>query len=104
MQSQVIQAVVRLHNFIIDNDRLHFGTITLNADGTIDPTDLELFGIELLPVGDEDGQGPAGNIGFLATMAWSVSTKTGHPPGGRQMSMSYKHMTYSDHLVYCDLI
>jgi hypothetical protein len=41
------------------------GTIALNADGTIDPAELQLFGIDSMPVGVEDGKGPVGNIGFI---------------------------------------
>jgi hypothetical protein len=65
MQSRVIQALVRLHNLVIDNDKPDFGTIALNADGTIDPAELQLFGIEPLLVGVEDGEGPVGSIGFI---------------------------------------
>lgn len=64
-QSKIIQAVARLHNFIIDNDKPPLGAIRLNADGTIAPGELERFGVEPLPVGEEDGQGPEGNLGFL---------------------------------------
>jgi hypothetical protein len=64
-QSKVIQAAARLHNLIIDNDKPPLGAIRLNADGTIDAAELERFGVEPLPVGDEDGHGPEGNLGFV---------------------------------------
>jgi hypothetical protein len=71
MQSKVIQAATRLHNFIIDGDRPEFGTIRMCPDGTIDPTELERFGVEPLPVaiqhdhGPLQDIGPAGNVGFI---------------------------------------
>ena len=49
-QSKVIQAVTRLHNFIIDNDKPPLNAIRLNADGTVDAAKLQRFGIEPLPV------------------------------------------------------
>jgi hypothetical protein len=54
------------HNFIIDNDKPPLRAIRLNADGTIDPAELQRFGVEPLPVGVEAGQGPEGNLGFIA--------------------------------------
>jgi hypothetical protein len=51
--------VIRLHPSFIDDDRPDFGTVTLNADGTMDPAELERFDFEPLPDGDEDGQDPA---------------------------------------------
>jgi hypothetical protein len=67
-QSKVIQTVTRLHNFIIDNDKPDLGPIRLNPDGTIDPAELALFGVEPLEVGEniEIGEGPLGNLGFVA--------------------------------------
>jgi hypothetical protein len=65
-QSKIIIAVTKLHNFIIDNDKPDLGPIRLNADGTIDPAELEHYGVEPLPVGEEVGEGPLGNLGFLA--------------------------------------
>jgi hypothetical protein len=64
--SKVLQAVTRLHNFIIDNDKPQLGPIQLNADGTIDPVELERFGVEALSIGEMYGQGPLGNLGFVA--------------------------------------
>jgi hypothetical protein len=43
MQSKVIQAATRLHNYITDNDKPELGTIRLNADCTIDREELEPF-------------------------------------------------------------
>jgi hypothetical protein len=54
-QSKVIQAFTRLHNFVIDNDKPPLDAIRLNADGIIDPGELERFGVEALP----------GNLGFF---------------------------------------
>jgi hypothetical protein len=65
-QSKVLQAVTRLHNFCIDNDQPNLGPIRLNADGTIDPVKLDCFGVEPLPAGDAVGEGPLGNLGFVA--------------------------------------
>jgi hypothetical protein len=67
MQSKVIQAATRLHNYIIDNDKPEFGTIRLNADGTIDREELDRFGVEPLTVGNEhEGDGDVhGNFGFI---------------------------------------
>lgn len=57
--------MARLHNFIIDNDKPPLDAIRLNADGTIDPDELQRFGVEPLPIGEADGHGPIGNLGFL---------------------------------------
>jgi hypothetical protein len=73
-QSKVLQAVTRLHNFIIYHDRPLLGPIQLNADGTIDSAQLEAFGVEALPVGEEDGQGPLGNLGCVAYTALEYDT------------------------------
>jgi hypothetical protein len=62
-QSKVIQAVTRLHNFIIDNDGLPARQETIapiNEEGRLDQEELELMGIN--PLEDE----PTGNHGFLS--------------------------------------
>jgi hypothetical protein len=38
------------------------------------PAQLEAFGVEALPVGEEDGQGPLGNLGFVAYTALEYDT------------------------------
>jgi hypothetical protein len=61
-QSKVIQAVTRLHNFVIDNDGLpsrQQQIARINEDGYFDPDELELLGID--PLQDE----AAGNLGFI---------------------------------------
>jgi hypothetical protein len=52
MHNKIIQAATRLHNFryIVDHD---MPTIRLNADGSIDAAELELVGVETLPVTNE---------------------------------------------------
>jgi hypothetical protein len=67
LQSKVIQAATRLHNYIIDNDKPEFGTIRLNADGSVDAAELERFGVEQMPVaneGDGDVHSCFGFIGY----------------------------------------
>jgi hypothetical protein len=68
-QSRVIQAVARLHNFVIDNDKPPLDAIRLNADGIIDPGELERFGVEALPVGEGVGEAAEGNLGFFGCAA-----------------------------------
>jgi hypothetical protein len=57
-QSLYIQAITRLHNFIIDNDSLpaHYGQpANVNAHGQFDAEVLEAFGIQ--PLTDNLGAG-----------------------------------------------
>jgi hypothetical protein len=65
-QSKVIQAVARLHNFRIDNDKAPLDAIRLNVDGSLDA--LERIDVDPLPVGEGDVQGAVGNLGFLGTL------------------------------------
>jgi hypothetical protein len=53
LQRKIIQAATRLHNCVIDHDKPEFGTIRLNADGSIDAAELERFGVEQMPVANE---------------------------------------------------
>jgi hypothetical protein len=64
-QSKVIQAVARLHNFIVDNDKPPLDAIRLNPDGTVDARELERFGVDLLPDGEAFGEGAQGTLGFF---------------------------------------
>jgi hypothetical protein len=67
-QSKVIQAVARLHNFIIDNDKPPLDAIRLNPDGTVDAGELERFGVDPLPFGEAVGKGAVGNLGILGML------------------------------------
>jgi hypothetical protein len=61
MQSKVIKAVTRLHNFIIDIDGLSiaYQDIRLTEDGQIDDNELARLGIDRLP-------GDTSNHGFIS--------------------------------------
>jgi hypothetical protein len=75
--SKFIQSITRLHNFIIDNDKPYLGPIRLNADGTIDPTELQRFGVEPLPAGERGDEDPLGNLDFIADDALEYEVDVG---------------------------
>jgi hypothetical protein len=76
-QSRVIQAVARLHNFVIDNDKPPLDAILLNADGTIDPGELERFGVEALPVREGVEEAAEGNLGYFGYEALNYDDDEG---------------------------
>jgi hypothetical protein len=53
LKSKIIHTATRLHNYIEEQYKPEFGTIRLNADGSIDATGLERLGVELWPVTNE---------------------------------------------------
>jgi hypothetical protein len=90
MHSKAIQAATRLHNFIIDNDRPEFGTIRLSADGTIDPVELDCFGVEPLPQHVQPGDDPLQEYAILALLAsldWRMKLMRVNPLGEKPLSM-----------------
>jgi hypothetical protein len=71
-QSLYIQAITRLHNFIIDNDSLpeRYGQpANINANGAFDAEELEALGIQPLP--DNLGAGGFTAVAYNAHGGWS---------------------------------